>query len=147
MGHIDIGNLFKILYEINRIKKKHNLNFHFKVDEGDWETAIEFIGDKTYHPPISKDWSNHPDIFCPDLLDYEHKIIIEYEEEIGNRKPGAKLAKKGHNRRGDLPNKRDFRRKQFYDDANFICFQIWESDEDWESNLEKLLIAHNKVQE
>ncbi len=146
MGHIDIKNLFEIYYEVNKIKKKHNLNFHFKIDEGDYETAIEFIENKTYHPPISKDWSNHPDIFCPDLLDYENKIIIEYEEEIGNPKPGAKLAKKGHNREGDMPNKRDSRRKWFYDNANFTCFQIWESDEGWRLKLERLLITHKYVQ-
>ena len=151
MGEIDIENLFEIYYEIQRIKKKHNLNFHFKIDEGKYETAIEFFYDDdekwhALHPPQAKNWDTNPNIMCPDLLDYENKIIIEYEEEVGNPRSGARLAKKGHNREGDLPNKRDSRRKWFYDNANFTCFQIWQSDENWKPKLERLLIAHTDIQ-
>ena len=53
MGHADIENLFKIYYEIQKIKKKHTLNFQFEIDTGSFETAIEFIGDDHFHPPIS----------------------------------------------------------------------------------------------
>lgn len=141
MGHKDLDSLHRIYEKIKIICKKNDLSYQFNVDDGDWETAIEFIGDSSYHPPISRDWSSNSDILCPDLLDYENKIIIEYEEEIGDHKPGAKLAKKGHNRRGDMPNKRDFRRNQFYNDADFTFFQIWESDKDWPHKLETFLVT------
>lgn len=146
MGHKDLMSLHRIYEKIKIITKENNLSYNFKVDDGDWETAIEFIGERSYHPPISVDWSNNPQIFCPDLLDYENKIIIEYEEEIGNPRPGARLAIKGHNREGDLANKRDSRRKEFYDDGNFQCLQIWESDDKWEQKLERLLIANTSIQ-
>lgn len=145
MGHKDLMSLHRIYEQIKIICKENNLSYNFKVDDGDWETAIEFIGAKSYHPPISVDWSNNPDIFCPDLLDYENKIIIEYEEEIGNPKPGARLATKGHNREGDLSNKRDFKRNEFYKDGNYTLFQIWKSDENWEQKLERLLITHTSI--
>ena len=146
LGQIDIENLFKIYYEIQSIKKKHSLNYYFKIDEGTYETAIEFIGEKTYHPPISQDWSNHTDIFCPDLLDYDNKIIIEYEEEVGNRKPGAKLAKKGHHREGDLDTKRDTKRTFYYKEGGFTVLRIWESDVEWRDKLESFLLNLQKVQ-
>ena len=119
------------------------MSYNFQVDDGDWETVIEFIGEKSYHPPISVDWSNKPDIFCPDLLDYEHKIIIEYEEEIGNKRPGAKLAKKGHNRLGDIANKRDTHRNRFYNDGGFNYLQIWENEVNWQEKLKSFLLNIN----
>jgi hypothetical protein len=141
MGQIDLENLFKIYYKINYFKKKHNLSkLNFKIDEGFYETAIEFVGTKHYHPPISKDWKNNPVILCPDLLDYNNRIIIEYEEEIGDRKSGAKLAKKGHNRPGDFPNKRDGSRNKYYKDGGFHYFQIWESEKNWQKKLEQFLL-------
>lgn len=140
MGEVDLENLFKIYYEIRAIKKKHNLDFFFKLDHGKYETAIEFVGEKNYHPPISKNWDNNPTIFCPDLLDYNNKIIIEFEEEVGEPRPGAKLAKKGHNREGDQANKRDSRRNMYYEQAGFRIFQIWKSDKNWRPKLEKFLI-------
>ena len=39
------------------------------------------------------------------MLDYHNKIIIEYEEEVGERRSGAKLAKKGHHREDDMDTK------------------------------------------
>ena len=115
MGESDIENLFRIYVKANQIIKKHELPFSFKVDTGRFETAIEFVEKKPYHPPKSKDWSCKPIIFCPDLLDWNNKIIIEYEEEVGDRKPGAKLAKKGHHRKGDYDNKKDSKRNYYYE--------------------------------
>ncbi len=143
MGVIDIENLFKIYYEINKIKKKHELSFNFKIDSGNYETAIEFVGVNHFHPPISNDWSSNPIIFCPDLLDYHNCIIIEYEEEIGNKRPGATLAKKGHNRLGDIANKRDQRRDRFYRQGGFHYLQIWEHEINWQEKLESFLIKIN----
>ena len=141
MGKIDLENLFEIYYEINSIKKKYNLVYDFKIDEGFYETAIEFTASGHFHPPISKDWSQHPIIFCPDLLDYDNKVIIEYEEEIGNPKPGAKLAKKGHNREGDFDTKRDDRRTFYYKEGGFSVLRLWESDKTWRTKLENFMLG------
>lgn len=139
MGHKDLISLHTIYEKIKTICKNNNLPYHFTVDDGDWETAIEFSNGRDYHPPISKDWSENPIIFCPDLLDYENRLIIEYEEEVGNPRSGAKLARKGHNREGDIPNKRDTRRNKFYKQAQFKIFQIWDSDNTWSIKLEDWL--------
>lgn len=143
MGEADIQKLFEIYEYTKFLKKRHELQFNFKVDEGRYETAIEFKDGNVHHPPFSKDWSDKPTIFCPDLLDFENKIIIEYEEEIGNKRPGAKLAKKGHNREGDMPNKRDARRNEYYQKNGFSYFQIWESDRRWKVKLENFLVNFN----
>ena len=113
---------------------------HFTIDHGTYETAIEFVGLKSFHPPISENWDGEPNIFCPDLLDWHNKIIIEYEEEVGERRRGAFLAKKGHNREGDMDNKRDTRREKFYMHRGFHILRIWESDKLWEEKLEAFLI-------
>ena len=143
MGQIDIVNLFKIYDEIKSIKKKHKLSFNFKIDSGSYETAIEFVGVNHFHPPLSKDWSDNPIIFCPDLLDYHNHIIIEYEEEIGNKRPGAYLAKKGHNRFGDIANKKDERRNNYYEKGGFSLLQIWEDEINWQEKLETFLLNIN----
>ncbi len=119
--------------------------FHFKADLGDYETAVEILespGDKIQilHPPLSKDWTNkNSNIFCPDLLDFNNERIIEYEEETGNRRSGARLAKKGHGHPGDLANIRDSRRNSYYEKAGFRVLQIWESDKDWMEKINQFL--------
>ncbi len=140
MGAIDIENLFRIYDAANSIIKKHSLLVSLTIDHGTFETAIEFVGDRFFHPPISKNWDSNPDIFCPDLLDWHNKIIIEYEEEVGERRGGAFLAKKGHNREGDLDNSRDARRTKFYKIGKFHILRIWESDKLWKEKLEKFLL-------
>ena len=145
MGQVDIESLFRIYEQTKKIIKQHNLEFSFKIDHGTYETAIEFVGNKSFHPPISENWDTHPDIFCPDLLDWPNKIIIEYEEEVGEQRRGAFLAKKGHHREGDMDNKRDTRRSIFYKHRGFHILRIWESDESWRKKLEKFLVdlKHN----
>ena len=141
MGQVDIESLFRIYEEIKQITKKHNLLYSFKVDHGTYETAIEFVGNHFVHPPISKNWDSHSDIFCPDLLDWHNKIIIEYEEEVGEQRRGAFLAKKGHHREGDMDNKRDTRRDTFYKQGGFHILRIWEADNMWEEKLVTFLLA------
>jgi len=143
VGHKDLISLHILYEKIKTICKTNNLPYHFCVDDGYWETAIEFVGVNHFHPPIAKDWSDNPTIFCPDLLDYHNHIIIEYEEEIGDKKPGAALAKKGHNRLGDIANKRDDRRNRYYRQGGFHCLHIWEYEEDWETKLESFLLNIN----
>lgn len=144
MGEIDVENLMKIYRECVALCKEHQLGFVFKVDHGTYETAIEFIGSKSYHPPISKNWNQNPEIFCPDLLDYYNKIIIEYEEEVGQRLLGAKLARKGHHREGDMDTKRDVKRNLYYKDGKFRVLRIYESDILWQKKLADFLINLNE---
>ena len=144
MGHQDIASLFVINGEIKTICKKHNWDFSFKIDLGNYETALEFVGITIFHPPIAKDWSTNPIILCPDLLDYNNKLIIEYEEEIGNKRNGSKLAKKGHHREGDFDNKRDTRRNKFYTRGGFHVLRLWESDQDWKEKLEEFLLKFER---
>lgn len=146
MGETDIEKLFDIYYEALLIAKKYDLPYRFKIDEGTYETAIEFIDEKTFHPPISLTWSTKPVIFCPDLLDYHHKIIIEYEEEVGELQKGAKLATKGHNREGDIDNKRDEKRNQYYNQAGFSVLRIWKSDDLWRDKLKTFLFNFIAIQ-
>ena len=144
MGEIDIENLMKIYRECVSLCKEHQFPFTFQVDHGTYETAIEFIGSKSYHPPISKNWNQTPDIFCPDLLDYYNKIIIEYEEEVGKRQTGAKLARKGHHREGDMDTKRDVRRNLYYNNGKFRVLRIYESDILWQKKLANFLMKLNE---
>jgi len=145
MGHQDIDALFAIKSQIKKISEKHKLSFAFKVDLGNYETAIEFVGHALFHPPISQDWSTNPIILCPDLLDFHQKLIIEYEEEVGERRTGARFAKKGHQREGDIDNKRDVRRNKFYKRGQFHVLRLWESDKNWKKKLEKFLLSNNDL--
>ena len=144
MGEIDIEHLMKIYRECVSLCKEYDLSYSFRVDHGTYETAIEFIGSKSYHPPISENWNQNPDIFCPDLLDYYNKIIIEYEEEVGGRRLGAKLARKGHHREGDMDTKRDFRRNLYYKDGKFRVLRIYDSDKLWQKKIADFLRKLNE---
>ena len=85
MGVIDASPLFKIKWQALFYCRKNNLPFRFKVDLGSFETAIEFWEIGYHHPPKSANWEASRAagnvIKCPDLLDIDHKLIIEYEEE------------------------------------------------------------------
>lgn len=54
MGEIDIEHLMKIYRECVSLCKKYDLPYSFRVDHGTYETAIEFIGSKSYHPQYLK---------------------------------------------------------------------------------------------
>lgn len=153
MGHKDLMALHKIYEEIKSFCKENKLPHSFKVDDGDWETAIEFyfLGDakspqwETFHPPRSKNWDSNPNILCPDLLDWHHRMIIEYDEEVGEPRPGAYLAIKGHNREGDLDNTHDTERTYYYKWGKFHTLRIWESDKLWKEKLHKFLKSHPSI--
>lgn len=149
MGIKDAESLHKIYEKVKTFCKENNLPYHFKVDDDDYETALEFFFNGkswyTLHPPKSKNWDSNPIIFCPDLLDYRHKKIIEYEEEGQKKLSGAKLARKGHGPEGDLPNKRDTRRGYYYDSANYDVLRFYETDlkeENWKKLYDFLLKMH-----
>ena len=119
MGIVDYENLYKIYRISIDYCKQEKLPFHFKVDSGTFETAIEFWAMGCYHPPKSKNWKELKktgnEIKCPDLLDYKHKMIIEYEEE-------SKSDKKGHT----SESKHDSHRDMLYRIAGFRLLKIWE---------------------
>ena len=120
MGESDIENLHKIYRICVDYCKAEKVPFHLKVDSGSWETAIEFTPVGCYHPPKSQSWkelnAGH-EIKCPDILDFENRIIIELEEEP---KPG----KKGHTSESD----KDEHRDMLYRIAGFRVLKIWESE-------------------
>lgn len=128
--------------EIKKICKQHNLPYRFKIDHGNFETAIEFWAMGYFHPPKSKDWEEarkeQREIKCPDLLDYENKLIIEYEEESKPGKSSGKMGKKGHWEE----NKRDENRDYLYRIGGFKVLKLWESeykDDTWKVKLEEFL--------
>lgn len=133
MGIPDIVQLHSIYKKLLELENENNWGFSFKVDDGNYETAIIFNEEiKIFRRPgPGETWNDiqYPEhLVCPDISDYDHKIVLEYEEESGNRRSGAKLARKGHGHMGDLPTKRDTLRNKFYRDNHFRFCRIWESE-------------------
>lgn len=139
MGIKDLVPLHAIYDEIKSLEKEFKWGFDFKVDNGSFETAIEFRDAwknhqeeyiQCWHPPMSRSWDEAKEsgtvIRCPDLLDWHHKLIIEYEEAPGPRRSGAKLAKKGHGLEGDLTNDRDKWRDTYYRLTGFTILKIYQ---------------------
>jgi len=134
MGTNDLDRIHPIYRASVDFCKLADIPFHFKVDSGNYETGIVF-NDLGYSRRVKdrEDWneiksySNNPQLLCPDILDYQNKIIVEFEEETGNRKTGAYLAKKGHGHEGDYDTKRDTRRNEYYTNAGYRVLRIWES--------------------
>jgi len=148
MGIQDIERIHPIYRTCVDFSRLAEIPFTFKVDSGNYETAIQFKDKYHAHPPWSEDWKTNPEIFCPDILDYDHKIIIEFEEETGPRRTGAYLAKKGHGQEGDMDMKKDTRRNELYKMAGFRILRIWESHYNhsiiWKLKLFQFLIDCSK---
>lgn len=150
MGVQDLEKLYPIYRACTEFCKLTELPFTFKVDSGNYETAIEFQDGFHIHPPKSKNWDNTT-ILCPDILilSCDNIIgVIEFEEETGNRRTGAYLAKKGHGHEGDLDTKRDSRRNELYKITGFRVLRIWESHYNhntiWKLKLFQFLIDCSK---
>ena len=144
MGNQDLERLYPVYRACVDFSKLADLPYSFKEDSGNYETAIQFQEGLSIHPPNAKNWDTNPDIICPDILDFEHKIIIEFEEETGNRKSGAHYARKGHGHEGDLSTKRDTRRNEYYEQYAFRVFRLWETtykNENWKIKLFEFLIG------
>lgn len=148
MGEQDIENLHPIYRYAVDFCKLSNLPFSFKEDLGDFETAIQFKEEYFAHPPWSEDWESNPEIVVPDVLVLYQDTpvaVIEFEEETGNKRPGAKLAKKGHGHQGDYDTKRDTRRNEHYSTSNIPLLRIWESNFKkttlWKISLTEFLIS------
>ncbi len=132
MGERDYENLNIIYRECVEWCKKYKLPYHFTIDCGSFETAIEFTAIGYNHPPKSNNWEESREagniIKCPDILDFEHKIIVELEEEGQKHLSGARLARKGHGPPGDMPNKRDEDRDYYYRIGGFKVLKFYEAD-------------------
>ncbi len=135
MGQADIVRLYEIYHEAIKLEKKLHWGFQFKVDAGNFETGIRIHNETGAVIPVDVEPNEDEDpnpknwmLFVPDISDFNNRIIIEYEEETGNRRKGAFLAKKGHGHPGDLTNKHDSRRDFFYEAAAFRVCKIWESE-------------------
>lgn len=139
MGNQDLERIHPVYRACVDFSKLAELPFSFKEDSGNFETAIEFNNNLSIHPPNANNWDDgNFDIVCPDILDYRHKIVIEFEEETGNRKCGAHYAKKGHGHKGDPDTKRDNIRNKLYEKYCFRVFRLWESvykKENWKKKL------------
>ena len=126
MGEIDIHNIhpiYRYCVEYNRLAE---LPFTFTEDTGSFETVLAISESGKWRNYVEKDDRTHI-TFVPDIIDYKNKIIIEFEEETGNRKSGAHYARKGHGHQGDYSTKRDTRRNKYYKLAGFTVLRIWES--------------------
>src|SRR5579871_458419 len=124
MGHKDIDKLHRINRYVMILNKEKNWYFNFKVDNGSFETRIDcnenghvVLGNGQL-PLIGYEMN------CPDLLDWNDGIIIEFEEEA-KKNTGYFHAKKnkGHS---DYTNTKDTIRDSHY--KKFILLKIWESD-------------------
>jgi len=146
MGEVDIAVLYPIYRKCVDLNKENNWNFQFKVDSGSFETMIEFkylvpplvsSGNSkliAIHPPMAKNWDDMQYCNAPDILDFDNKIIIEYEEESKAGKQGGKLGKKGH----WTESKRDELRDDRYNLSGFRVCKIWETEikqNVWENKL------------
>lgn len=144
MGLADIVVLHDIYKEACRLEKEFNWGFDFNVDDGDFETAIEFFPSGIFfHPPAAHNWQESRDkgttIKCPDILDWNNKIIIEYEEESRPGKKSGKFGRKGHTEES----KRDMERDALYSKAQFSVLKIWGNDYDrdvWKPKLKEFLM-------
>jgi len=132
MGQKDIATLNKIYITCNRICKLFELPFQFKEDTGSFETAIGISQTGFTERPLQdarwSDYKGQMSLFCPDILDFINKIIIEYEETPGKPRHGAKHAKKGHD--PDGMDKRTANRDLYYNLANFRVLKIFDYEMD-----------------
>jgi hypothetical protein len=145
MGQSDIDKLNQIYTICNQTANLLDLQFQFKEDSGNYETAIGITEDGHMERPLIdstwKAYKNNKKLFCPDILDYSNKIIIEYDETPGQPRRGAKLARKGHDPDGmDL---RTSTRDLYYALAKFRVLKIFDyefHDSRWKIKLVQFLI-------
>jgi len=123
----DFDILHKIYDEVQRLNKELGLKQIWKVDNGFFETRIDISENGEYDIGNGKLPDNGFEMFCPDLICFKNKLIIEYEEEAQPHSgyAGAKL-NKGHF--PELLNKRDTIRDDYYKRAGFTLLKVWEGD-------------------
>ena len=123
-----------------------NLKFQFKEDSGSMETALVFDGyGNAVKPDLGKTWADYKNqkILVPDILDYNNKIIIEYDETW--KKQGKKTLK-GHD--PDGLDTRTFDRDFYYSHAKFRVLKVfdYETDDVWKRKVFKFLINCQQIE-
>jgi len=142
MGEADIMRINPIYKIVTAQCKQYGWPYQFKEDLGTYETAFlaKVIEDINNTDPTDNVVVSLPDDYIswketkkdgwtlqePDIWDFNYRIIIEYEEETGPKKPGAKYAKKAHGHPGDPTGTRDIKRDKNY--SGFRFCKIWESE-------------------
>jgi len=148
MGIKDLVSLYRIVKYARELENKYNWGYNFKWDQGSFETAILIHNEKQnmwQRPESNQTWKDIPTsfaLFCPDIVDFDKKIIIEYDETPGKPRSGARLAKKGHD-----PDGMDWRTEQrnlAYTRAGFNIKIILDTMEEskWKEELKKFLIKN-----
>lgn len=147
MGEIDIENLHKIYRACTDFSKLAGLSFKFQEDSGHKETMIRIWEDGRYEKPETDRSLSTVSIpqsrwFVPDVMDFQNKIIIEFDETPGAPRKGARLARKGHD-----PDGNDIRtswRDLYYGLAKFRLLKIFDfefKDEAlWKCKLFRFLV-------
>ena len=148
LGAADIERLHPIYRFATDFSKLMGFPFTFSEDSGSFETVIAIDDDGRYQRAEPEQnfesYGNGWHVFVPDILDYENKIIIEFEEESKPQK-GPKIRKKGHWEES----KRDIRRDQYYRVAGFSVFKIWQNQykkNSWKIPLVQFLIEYHENQ-
>jgi len=105
---------------------------------GRYETVIIINTSGQFRTPNEKsnwdDLAANEVLFCPDLIDYGARAIIEFEEESKPQK-GAKIIKKGHFEES----KKDTRRDEAYKKAGFEVLKVWETEPNKNAKIRKFL--------
>lgn len=125
MGIKDLVQLYEVVKICRSLEKEHNWGYQFTWDQGTFETAIIIHNNDGLWKAgrLVEGWENmeiDTSMFCPDIIDFNKRIIIEYDETPGKPRKGARLAKKGHD--PDGMDYRTARRNEAYARAGFeVC--------------------------
>jgi hypothetical protein len=148
LGHSDIENLNKLYQFATQFCRLLGLQFQFKEDSGNYETAIiidEYGNiEKTKETANWKALSTIQNLFVPDILDHPNRIIIEYEETW---KKEGKKKRRGHD--PDGLDKRTANRDLYYSMAKMRVLKIFdyefEFERAWKLKIAKFLIKCHEV--
>lgn len=131
MGIKDLVPLNNLVNVCRQLEREYNWGFVFAWDQGTYETAIIIREDGCWKSGrLISGWNElgSDEMFCPDIIDFNRHIIIEFEESPGKPRSGARLAKKGHD--PDGMDKRTSNRDLYYELAGFDVLKIFDFDSD-----------------
>lgn len=148
MGHSDIESLNRIYQFATQFCRLMEFPFRFREDSGNFETAIGITEDGHIERPLLgsnwKVYKNGKKLFVPDVLDYNNKIIFEYEETW---KKEGKRKRKGHD--PDALDRRTSTRDLYYEIAKFRVLKIFdyefEFERAWKLKIAKFLIKCHEI--
>lgn len=130
-----------------QLEDEFGWGFVFQWDQGTFETAMIIIDEKPcrWKPGrLVSGWESiatNERMFCPDIVEFDYQMIIEFEETPGKPRSGARLAKKGHD--PDGMDKRTSNRDEYYAAAGFRVLKIYDYDieEIWKKKIKKFLVS------